>query len=153
MMFHFRIIYHILVYCHRLWEHCQNTLQDIWCTMKARNEDKLLLQIHIFLTYITQTFIHYIRHVFKSNYSGVGSATARRLAEFGVVTMTDLQQCPLEDLKRELGGSTAVTIKELSEGIDENPVIPYSKPQVLSHVQCYYVQFMESTFGILWIIK
>lgn len=63
---------------------------------------------------------------------GVGSATAKRLAEFGVVTMTDLQQCPLEDLKRELGDSVAATIKELSEGIDMNPVVPYSKPQTLS---------------------
>lgn len=44
--------------------------------------------------------------------------------------MVDLQQCSLEDLKREIGDSLAVTIKELSEGIDENPVIPYSKPQV-----------------------
>ena len=61
---------------------------------------------------------------------GVGHATARKLADFGVVTMVDLQQCPLEDLKREIGDSLAVTIKELSEGIDENPVIPYSKPQV-----------------------
>nr|XP_022329292.1 DNA polymerase iota-like isoform X2 [Crassostrea virginica] len=66
------------------------------------------------------------------NIPGVGHATARKLADFGVVTMVDLQQCSLEDLKREIGDSLAVTIKELSEGIDENPVIPYSKPQTLS---------------------
>ncbi|XP_061172200.1 DNA polymerase iota-like [Saccostrea echinata] len=63
---------------------------------------------------------------------GVGSATAKKLAEFGVVTMTDLQQCPLEDLRRELGDNMAASIKELSQGIDNSPVIPYSKPQTLS---------------------
>jgi nucleotidyltransferase/DNA polymerase involved in DNA repair len=61
---------------------------------------------------------------------GVGSATAKRLADFGVVTMTDLQQCPLEDLRRELGDNMSVTIKQLSQGIDDSPVTPYSKPQV-----------------------
>ena len=74
----------------------------------------------VFLKYQVSVIIHV----------GVGHATARKLADFGVVTMVDLQQCPLEDLKREIGDSLAVTIKELSEGIDENPVIPYSKPQV-----------------------
>ncbi|XP_062590999.1 DNA polymerase iota-like [Saccostrea cucullata] len=66
------------------------------------------------------------------NIPGIGSATAKKLAEFGVVTMTDLQQCPLEDLRRELGDNMAATIKELSHGIDNNPVTPYSKPQTLS---------------------
>ncbi|XP_007557886.1 DNA polymerase iota [Poecilia formosa] len=63
---------------------------------------------------------------------GVGHQTAKRLQALGLVSVKDLQLCPLGDLARELGGTTAQRLRNLALGIDESAVTPTGAPQSLS---------------------
>ena len=48
----------------------------------------------------------------------------------GVVSIKDLQDAALTELKRVFGDAMAATMKQLSSGIDESPVVAFSQPQV-----------------------
>lgn len=61
---------------------------------------------------------------------GVGHQTAKRLQALGLVSVKDLQLCPLNDLAREFGGPTAQRLKNLALGVDDSPVTPTGPPQV-----------------------
>ncbi|XP_054895218.1 DNA polymerase iota [Poeciliopsis prolifica] len=63
---------------------------------------------------------------------GLGHQTAKRLQALGLVSVKDLQLCPLGDLARELGGTTAQRLRNLALGIDESAVTPTGAPQSLS---------------------
>ena len=54
---------------------------------------------------------------------GVGPKTAMRLREHGITKLVDVRACTLEQL-RELVGSAAEWLRDLSMGIDERPVDP-----------------------------
>ncbi|XP_047447583.1 DNA polymerase iota [Mugil cephalus] len=63
---------------------------------------------------------------------GVGHQTAKRLQALGLVSVKDLQLCPLDDLATEFGGATAQRLKNLVLGVDDSPVTPSGPPQSLS---------------------
>ncbi|CAJ1069302.1 DNA polymerase iota isoform X1 [Xyrichtys novacula] len=63
---------------------------------------------------------------------GVGHQTAKRLKGLGVVSVTDLQLFPLNDLIGEFGAPCAQRLKNLSLGVDDSPVTPTGAPQSLS---------------------
>ncbi|CAL8248161.1 unnamed protein product [Merluccius merluccius] len=63
---------------------------------------------------------------------GVGHQTSKRLQALGLVSVQDLQLCPLADLVKEFGAPTAQRLKNLSLGIDTSPVTPTGAPQSLS---------------------
>ncbi|XP_069137604.1 DNA polymerase iota-like isoform X2 [Argopecten irradians] len=63
---------------------------------------------------------------------GIGSTTSKKLASLGIVSIHDLQKFDLSDLKQELGHKQAVTIKQLSFGVDDSTVVTFGRPQTLS---------------------
>ncbi|XP_067665765.1 DNA polymerase iota-like isoform X2 [Haliotis asinina] len=63
---------------------------------------------------------------------GVGGNTSRKLAEAGIHTVRDLQECDMSTLTEECGTTMAITIKQLSHGVDDSPVVQYSRPQTIS---------------------
>ena len=78
-----------------------------------------------------QTVIQFVKKkYFLLHYTGVGSATSKRLQSIGVVSVSDLQRCPPSQLEEEFGVAMATTIHQLSMGIDDSPVVTYSRPQV-----------------------
>ena len=48
----------------------------------------------------------------------------------GVVSIKDLQDAALTELKKVFGDAMATTMKQLSYGNDESPVVAFSQPQV-----------------------
>ncbi|XP_067263358.1 DNA polymerase iota isoform X2 [Chanodichthys erythropterus] len=63
---------------------------------------------------------------------GIGYKTREKLKALGLVSVSDLQLCPLPDLVKEFGEVTAKRIQNLACGIDEFPVMPAGPPQSLS---------------------
>ncbi|XP_033749391.1 DNA polymerase iota-like isoform X2 [Pecten maximus] len=63
---------------------------------------------------------------------GIGSTTSKKLAALGIVSLQDLQQSNLSDLKQELGPKQSVIIQQLSFGVDDSHVITFGRPQTLS---------------------
>lgn len=63
---------------------------------------------------------------------GIGHKTREKLKALGLVSVRDLQLCPLPDLVKEFGEVTAKRIQNLACGIDESPVMPAGPPQVFS---------------------
>ncbi|XP_039477170.1 DNA polymerase iota isoform X4 [Oreochromis aureus] len=63
---------------------------------------------------------------------GVGHQTAKRLQALGLVSVKDLQLCPLNDLVKEFGSPTAQRLKNLALGVDDSPVTCTGAPQSLS---------------------
>ncbi|XP_046545340.1 DNA polymerase iota-like isoform X2 [Haliotis rubra] len=63
---------------------------------------------------------------------GVGGNTSRKLAEAGIHSVRDLQEGDISTLTEECGTTMAVTIKQLSHGVDDSPVVQYSRPQTIS---------------------
>lgn len=55
---------------------------------------------------------------------------SKKLAKLGVVIIEQLQVVPVAELVPEIGEIQALTIKQLSYGVDDNPVVPYGRPQV-----------------------
>lgn len=49
----------------------------------------------------------------------MGHQTAKRLQALGLVSVKDLQLCPLNDLAKEFGSPTAQRLKNLSLGVDD----------------------------------
>lgn len=54
---------------------------------------------------------------------GVGPVTARRLREAGVTRLVDVREAPEETLRRAVG-SFCETLRRLSFGLDDRPVVP-----------------------------
>ncbi|KAM9394527.1 LOW QUALITY PROTEIN: DNA polymerase iota-like [Pholidichthys leucotaenia] len=77
---------------------------------------------------------------------GVGHQTAKRLNALGLVSVQDLQLCPLH-VVREFGGLSAQRLKNLLIGIDESPVTPSGPPQTLSDEDSF--KKMSSTKEVL----
>lgn len=65
-------------------------------------------------------------------FTGIGYKTREKLKALGLVSVRDLQLCPLPDLVKEFGEVTAKRIQNLACGIDESPVMPAGPPQVFS---------------------
>ncbi|CAG5925139.1 unnamed protein product [Menidia menidia] len=78
---------------------------------------------------------------------GVGHQTAKKLQALGLVSVKDLQLCPLNDLVREFGGPTSQRLKNLALGIDDSPVTPTGAPQSLSDEDSF--KKMSSTTEVL----
>ena len=63
------------------------------------------------------------------NLPGIGSCTANKLEEIGVVSIEELRQVNIAQLNRALGVKLAHHVKQLSFGIDENLVKITDKPK------------------------
>ena len=65
------------------------------------------------------------------NSTGIGHSSSKQLQELGVVSVRDLQDAELSQLKRVFGEVTATHMQQLAYGIDESQVMAYSLPQVI----------------------
>jgi DNA polymerase-4 len=68
---------------------------------------------------------------------GVGPATHRRLARFGVATIGDLAQVPAPSLVTALGRAAGEHLHELSWGRDDRPVEPNRAVKSVGHEETY----------------
>ena len=66
----------------------------------------------------------------NSFFEGIGHSSGKQLKEMGVVSIKDLQDAALTELKKVFGDAMATTMKQLSSGNDESPVVAFSQPQV-----------------------
>lgn len=68
-----------------------------------------------------------------SEICGIGSRIHLRLNKIGVYTLLDLKEVPLEVLLQEFGDVEGHFLKNVGQGIDETPVVPYTiSPDVKS---------------------
>ncbi|MFF0445769.1 hypothetical protein ACFYT4_04990 [Streptomyces sp. NPDC004609] len=63
---------------------------------------------------------------------GVGPATVRTLAPYGLHTIGDLRRVPPLTLQRILGGPTGRRLQQYADGIDPTPVTPTAPPRALT---------------------
>lgn len=68
---------------------------------------------------------------------GVGPATHRRLARFGVETVGDLAQVPVESLVAVLGRSAGRHLHDLAWARDVRPVVPAQPTKSVGHEETY----------------
>ncbi|WAR00079.1 POLI-like protein [Mya arenaria] len=63
---------------------------------------------------------------------GIGHSSTKRLRELGITTVSDLQTADSSIIEAEFGPVTMETMKNLSQGIDNTPVVAFGAPQTLS---------------------
>jgi DNA polymerase-4 len=68
---------------------------------------------------------------------GVGPATQKKLARFGIVTVADLAALPVDTLVSALGNAQGRHLHELAWARDDRPVVPESKPKSIGHEETY----------------
>ena len=68
---------------------------------------------------------------------GVGPATRKRLARFGVQTVGDLAALPVETLVSALGEAQGRHLHDLAWARDERPVVAESRPKSVGHEETY----------------
>jgi DNA polymerase-4 len=68
---------------------------------------------------------------------GVGPATHRRLARFGVETVGDLARVPVESLVAVLGRSAGRHLHDLAWARDARPVVPAQATKSIGHEETY----------------
>ena len=81
------------------------------------------LKLSSFLSFWNELYLYFV-------IIGVGSTMSKKLAKLGVVSIEQLQEVPVSQLVPEIGEIQALTIKRLSYGVDDSPVVPYGRPQV-----------------------
>ncbi len=74
---------------------------------------------------------------------GVGPATARRLRSFGVATIGELAEVPVETLVTSLGRAAGQHLHELSWARDPRAVEPVRDTKSISHEQTYAADLID----------
>ncbi len=74
---------------------------------------------------------------------GVGPATLAKLERFGVVTVGDLAQLPLDTLSRALGQGAGAPLHALAWGRDSRPVVADQEPKSISHEETFAVDLVS----------
>ena len=64
---------------------------------------------------------------------GIGPATARTLAQYGLQTIGDLARTPLPTLQRILGASAGLQTHYRAHAYDPRPVTPTAPPRTITH--------------------
>lgn len=70
---------------------------------------------------------------------GVGERTERSLSRFGIKTVGDLAEVPVETLRRELGQAVAAHLAALAAGRDERPVTPHTPDRSIGAEETFAV--------------
>ena len=68
---------------------------------------------------------------------GIGEKTAELLSRLGIRTVRELAGTPSLILERVLGDAQARSLRELSAGHDDRPVVPFEAPKSVSHEETY----------------
>ncbi|MFJ2094656.1 DNA polymerase thumb domain-containing protein [Streptomyces sp. NPDC087901] len=76
---------------------------------------------------------------------GIGPATAKTLARYGIHTVGDITDTPLSTLQRILGAAPARQAHERAHGRDKRPVTPAAAPRSLSTAHSYDRDELDST--------
>ena len=69
---------------------------------------------------------------------GIGWATAEKLSEEGVKTVSDLLRYPHDKLDTLCGVSQGHVMRQLCQGIDPSPVVSSGKPQVCIYSSVHF---------------
>jgi DNA polymerase iota len=63
--------------------------------------------------------------------TGIGSRTASRIEELGIISIADLQTCEISKLQKKFGLDMATRLKEMAAGADPSEVKPSGKPKTV----------------------
>ncbi len=85
----------------------------------------------------------FLRPLPASSLWGVGPRTLEKLQRFGVQTVADIEQLPVETLVRAVGRAVGHHLHELAHGIDDRPVVPDARPKSIGHEETFAEDIRE----------
>lgn len=75
----------------------------------------------------SQNFEEVYKNAKLTDICGIGERIGYRLNNLGISTLEELGRTPIEILKSEFGNVEAIFLKDISQGLDDSPVISYNQ--------------------------